>query len=110
MWWDEFKIQLNFAWNAYDKKERRQVHSEEMKLRTLQKKIKANFLTSTKAMIDVALAAVPMVTTYDHAIKSYCQVVSAKYPPDLTAAKLTRPIHQNSMGGRHQQGGRGNGR
>ena len=108
MWWDEFEIQLNFAWNVYDKKERRQVHSEVMKLRTLQKKIKADFLTSSKATIDVALAAVPMVTTYDQAIKSYRQVVSAKYPPDITAAKSTRRINQTSRGGRHQRGGRGN--
>ena len=87
MWWDEFEIQMNFAFNAYNKKEGRNVHSEEMKLRKLQKEIKADFLASTKASIDVSLSATPMIMTYNHAMNSYRQVVKAKHPPELTATK-----------------------
>ena len=44
------------------------MHSEEMKPRTLLKKIKADFLVSCKASIEVAMSVVPMTMTYDHAL------------------------------------------
>ena len=43
MWWEEFEKQLTKAFAIYDKKENRQVHSDEMKLRILCKKINADF-------------------------------------------------------------------
>ena len=48
MWWTQFKIELNFAFNAYQKKESRVVHSEEIKLRILLQKVKANFPSRAK--------------------------------------------------------------
>ena len=39
MWWEEFEKQLTSAFASYGKKERRQVYSNEMKLRILIKKL-----------------------------------------------------------------------
>eukprot|EP00978_Attheya_sp_CCMP212_P011988 scaffold29703_cov31-Attheya_sp.AAC.1 len=49
MWWEEFEKRLTNAFTTYVKKEGRVVHSEDMKLRTLLSKIKADFLKPTKA-------------------------------------------------------------
>lgn len=38
MWWDEFEMQLNFAFTAYARSEGRYIYSENMKLRVLKKK------------------------------------------------------------------------
>ena len=47
MWWDEFEKRLNTAFATYDKTEGRAVYSDEMKLRILCRKVKADFLQST---------------------------------------------------------------
>ena len=39
MWWDDFKRQLINAFNTYDRLEKISVHSKDMRLRTLNKKI-----------------------------------------------------------------------
>ena len=87
MWWSKFKVQLNFAFHAYKKKERRVVHSNEMKMRYLTKKIKAAFFNSTKSAINVSLTAVQMTMTYKQAIKAFRLAIVAKFLPDITAAK-----------------------
>ena len=112
MWWAEFEVQMNFAFHAYEKKERRVVHSNEMKLRYLTKKIKADFLNSTKSAINVSLTAVPMVMTYEQAMKAFRLAVAAKFPPEITATKVTRRINElgSRGGGRGRQSGRGRGR
>ena len=92
MWWTQFEIELNFAFNAYQKKEGRVVHSEEMKLRILLGKVKADFLNGVKSTINVALAAVPMTMTYSQAIATFRQTVHAKYPPDILPSRPNRRI------------------
>ena len=114
MWWDQFEIDLNFAFNAYVKKEGRHVHSEEMKLRILLKKVKADFLTSCKSTIEVALSATPMVMTYEHALSTFRHAVNAKHPPEVGTPRTTRRVHQvDGRGrgrGRNSGGDRGRGR
>ena len=56
MWWDEFEKELNWAFTTCDINEGRTVHSNEMKLRILLKKIKADFLAATKAGINIELS------------------------------------------------------
>ena len=92
MWWTQFEIELNFAFTAYQKKENRVVHLEDMKLRILLGKIKADFLSNAKASINVALAAVPMTMTYTQAITTFRQMVHSKYPPDIIPNRPSRRI------------------
>jgi hypothetical protein len=65
MWWSEFEKKLTRAFNAYVKQEGRVVHSDEMKICMLIDKIKADFLTPTKAQLEIELSRVPLTITYD---------------------------------------------
>ena len=47
MWWEEFEKKITSDFVAYDKHERRQVHSNEMKLYILLYKVNADFLDHT---------------------------------------------------------------
>ena len=87
MWWTQFEIELKFAFTTYQKKEGQIVHSEEMKLRILLGKVKADFLNGVKSTINVSLTAVPMIMTYSQAIATFRQTVHAKYPPDLLPSR-----------------------
>ena len=55
MWWIEFKLWLNLAFQTYVKREGRVVHYDEIKLRTLLEKIQCEWLNPIKATIAVRL-------------------------------------------------------
>eukprot|EP00978_Attheya_sp_CCMP212_P040310 scaffold218622_cov31-Attheya_sp.AAC.2 len=105
MWWEEFEKRLTRAFTAYVKKEGRVVHSEDMKLRTLLSKIKANFLKPTKASIETELTAIPMVMTYSRALLLFWNEVSKVHPPQMNNRSTRRNINQVDSGR-----GRGTGR
>ena len=63
MWWDEFEKRLAMAFNVYDKKERRQVYSDEMKLRILCRKVDADFLQSTRQIFNIDLTRTQVTMT-----------------------------------------------
>ena len=71
MWWEEFEKQLNNAFTTYDRKEKREVHSDPMKLRILVKKVQADFLQHTKASIMLDLNKDPITLTYEQALASF---------------------------------------
>ena len=54
-WWDEFEIRLTNAFAIIDKDARRQVHTDEMKLRLLNKKIRADSQNICVSIISVIL-------------------------------------------------------
>ena len=56
MWWAEFEKQPTRTYNAYVKHEGPIVHSDSMKIRLLIDKIKADFLTPTKAQLEIELS------------------------------------------------------
>lgn len=95
MWWDEFERQLTYAFTAYDKVEGRQVHSNSMKLRILVSKIKANFLSDTKAGINIELSKIPMTMTYEVALASFRNTVNREFPPQMgETGRSRRSIRQ----------------
>ena len=63
MWWDEFEVRLTNAFSAIDKEENRVVHTDKMKLRLLNKKIKADFLITMKTNIEMQMNITPMTMT-----------------------------------------------
>ena len=65
MWWSKFENELTTTFTTYYLKEGRVVHSNEMKLRILAKKVNADFLQSSKAAIKVELTRIPMTMTYE---------------------------------------------
>ena len=51
MWWEEFEKQLTAVFAAYDKREKRQVYSDEMKISILIKKINADFYLALRLVL-----------------------------------------------------------
>ena len=83
MWWEEFKKQLASAFVAYDKHEKRQVHSNEMKLRILLDEVNADFLDHTKAGIGIEQTRMPMTMSYIQALSRFRNEVNRKFHPQL---------------------------
>jgi hypothetical protein len=113
MWWSEFEKRLTRAFNAYVKREGRIVHSDSMKIRMLVDKIKADFLTPTKAQLEIELSRVPTNITYEQALSLFRNMVNQKHPPQMGAVhnRTRRQINQaNSSSGRHSRGRGGFGR
>ena len=108
MWWSEFEKRLTRAFNAYVKREGRIVHSDSMKIRMLIDKIKADFLTPTKAQLEIELSRMPMTITYNQAIALFRNMVNQKHPPQMNANKtVRRNVNEVSTGGRGKGGARG---
>ena len=107
VWWDKFENELTSASTAYDLKERRQVHSNEMKLRILIKKIDADFLMHTKSSIKVELSRIPLTVTYEIALSNSRDEVNSKFNSTTTLHRTRRTIQSTIMASR---GGRGRGR
>eukprot|EP00978_Attheya_sp_CCMP212_P014772 scaffold37804_cov62-Attheya_sp.AAC.6 len=126
MWWEEFEKRLTKVFTTYVKKEGRIVHSEDMKLKMLLSKIKADFLKPTKASIETELTAIPMVMTYSRAllleltaipmVMTYSRAlllfrneVSKIHPPHMNNRNTRCNINQADCG-RGRGAGRDNGR
>ena len=92
MWWDEFEVRLTNAFAAIDKEANRVVHTDEMKLRLLNKKIKANFLITMKTNIEMQMNITPMTMTYQNALSNYRNVVNQRFPHESSTRKINRRI------------------
>eukprot|EP00978_Attheya_sp_CCMP212_P040416 scaffold220304_cov29-Attheya_sp.AAC.1 len=122
MWWEEFEKRFTKAFTTYVKKEGRVVHLEDMKLRTLLSKIKADFLKPTTASIETELTAIPMAMTYSRALLLFRNEVSKIHPPQMNNRSTRRNINQvdtgrgrgpgrdTGRGGRGYRGGYSSGR
>jgi hypothetical protein len=82
-----------------------------MKLRTLCKKVTADFLQSTKSAIQIELARDPITITYEEALTTFRNQVNLKFPPELSAhhnCNRSRRINEmNARAGARGRGGRG---
>ena len=58
-----------------------------MKIRMLIDKIKADFLTPTKAQLEIELSRTPMAVTYEQALALFQNMVNQKHPPQMNAAQ-----------------------
>ena len=110
MWWDEFEIRLTNAFAIVDKDAGRQVHTNVMKLRLLNKKIHANFLTTIKAPIEMQMAMIPVTVTYESALVNYRNVINQRFPQGSVAKKTNKRLQPSYTkgSGRGRQGRRGN--
>lgn len=89
-----------------DKDAGRVLHTDNMKLRMLNKKVKADFLSVMKNNIEIQMNMVPTTMTYSTALKNYRNAVNLRYP-DNGSKRTSRQIQSASGRGR---GGRGGGR
>ena len=112
MWWSEFEKRLTRAFNAYVKQEGQIVHSDSMKIRMLVDKIKADFLTPTKAQLEIELSGIPMTIAYEQSLALFRNMVNQKHPPQVGTVqhRARRQINEVSTGGRGTRGRAGYGR
>ena len=80
IWWEKFETDLTTAFTIYNRKENREVHSNDIKLRILIKKINAHFLQETKSTIEVDMTRIPMTMTYGTALENFRNQVYSKFP------------------------------
>ena len=103
MWWIDFEIRLCLAYQTYVKHEGREVHSDQMKLRTLLEKLTCDWLGQIKSSIKVRLFDWPMTYTFAQALQAFKTEVNIKHPP---GAIQTKRVQELTKG----RGGRGRGR
>ncbi|CAJ1955419.1 unnamed protein product [Cylindrotheca closterium] len=112
MYWQKFEQILNNAYATMHHEYGRVMYTDIMKLQSLQQRIKADFLSQTKAAIEANMHAIPMTMSYDQAMRMYRSKVSEKFPPASVAAvawgRHVRENNRNTRGG-GRGGGRGQG-
>lgn len=108
MFWERFEQRLTYAFTTYAKVEGPDVYTQNMKLRTLLHKIKADFLVPTKAGLNIELTKRPMTMTYDRALAIFRNEVNNKNPPQLSTNLSSR--ERRSMREVNTQDSRGRGR
>ena len=80
MWWDEFQIRLTNVFAIVGKDAGHQVHTDESKLRLLNKKIRADFLTTMNTTGEMQMSATPITITYSSALADYRNTVNQGLP------------------------------
>ena len=114
MYWEKFEQRLTHAFTVYAKVEGGQVHSQNMKLRILLNKIKADFLVHAKAGINIELTKTPMTMTYEQALATFRNEVNRRSKPQMSnpsGARERRSLREtNTSDGRGRGRFRGRGR
>ena len=114
--WSMFERRLNVAFHVYQKREGREVFSDAMKLRTLIKKIRCEWLKPIKTSIDIELSRGASNYSYSKALLAFRTEVNKKFPPGSSASRIKRTIQEldrsfgslsGGRGGRGERGGRG---
>ena len=79
----------------------RVVHTNLAKLRLLYKKVKADFLENSKAVIKLELSRVPITITYDHALAYFHNAVNWNFPVEQSTQR-TCCIQKVTMDGQDE--------
>ena len=113
MYWEKFEQRLTHAFTTCEKVEGN-VYTQNMKIRKLLQKIKADFLAPSKAGLNIELTKVPMTMTYDRALAIFRNEVNRKNPPQLSnnpSNRERRSLREvNTHDGKNRYRGRGRGK
>ena len=90
MWWEQFEIDIDFAFNVYSRTEGHNIHSESMKLRILTKKVTTDFISMTKTVIMMQMTDIPTNMTYIQVLPTFRQEVNRKCPSSMGLKNITR--------------------
>ena len=71
MLWGKFEKRLTTAFVVFDKEDKREVYSDEMKLRILCRKVTADFLQNTRTFIEIGLSKIPVSMTYTQSLSNF---------------------------------------
>ena len=102
---------MNYAFTVIHNRERREVCSDEMKLRILIQKVNVDFLQGVKATMSIELTREPLLMAYAQAMMTFRNEVNRKLPYSTTGNIRSRRINEASTGSRFSSSpGRGRGR
>ena len=116
MYWEKFEQKLTHAFTTDSKVEGLHVHSQNMKIRILLNKVKADFLVHAKAGINIELTKIPITMTYERALATFRNEVNCKNPPQVSRAnthrerRSLRELNSSLPNGRGRGRGKGRGR
>ena len=105
MCWDEFERYLTNKFNYYDHLKKKIVHSNDTRLRILNRKILADFLQETKASINLELTKTPVIISCENALAVFRNQVNHKILPELSSSNKRGTTRINESG--THGGGRG---
>ena len=71
MWWEEFEKKLTSDFTTCDRKEHRQVYSNNQKLQTLLRKVSSDFLTATRSALQLEMTHEPVTLTYEQELANF---------------------------------------
>ena len=114
MWRDEVEKQLSHSFMIIHKNEKREVYSNEMKLRILIQKINVDFLQGVKAAMSIELSRCPLLMTYEQAIMTFRNKVNSRFAPNMspnnTRTRRINELLRSQANTRPTSYGRGRGR
>ena len=88
IWQDEFERKLTDAFNTYNCLEKRSVHSNDMRLRILNKKYLSGFPPINQSIYN--LAKTPVTITYENTLSIFCNQVNQNLLPELSSSNNRR--------------------
>ena len=95
--WTTFEKNLKHAYAIVDRRKQRIVYDDEQKLRSLiTKRIKADFLGPTLAVLEIQLAAVPLTLSFQAALDALRNKVT-QWKDSSTGAKFARARQQRHI-------------
>ena len=95
--WTKFEKDLKHAYAIVDRRKQRVVYDDEQKLRSLvTKRIKADFLAPTLAVLEIQLAAIPLTLTFQAALDALRSKVT-QWKDSSTGAKFARARQQRQI-------------
>ena len=112
MYWERFEQRLTYAFTTCEKVEG-SVYTQNMKIRKILQKIKADFLAPSKAGLNIKPTKVPMTMTYDRALAIFRNEVNRKNPSQLSNnisnrdRRSMREVNTRGRGRGKNNGGRG---
>ena len=111
MYWDKFERELTKAYAICDRNAGRQVDPDDKKLRALQGRVKADFMSQAKTNITSLMARRPVGVDYTTALRIYRTEVAIRYPNGSchASARGERQVREANRNGNNHHGGRGRG-
>ena len=97
MWWIEFEIRLCLGYQTYVIHKGREVHSDQMKLRTLLEKMTCDWLGQIKSSIKVRLSDRSMTYTFAQALHALKTELNIKYPPGAIQTIRVQELSKRKM-------------
>ena len=102
MWWVDFEKRLCLTYQTYVKHEGGEVHSDQIKLRTLLEKVTCDWLDQIKSSIKVRLSDRPMTYTFAQALQAFKTEVNIKHPPGAIQTIRVKELAKR-IGGRRRE-------